>query len=292
MRHPAGFGSQPVIGLALGSGGIRGCAHVGALEALESHHLAVGCLAGCSVGALIGAFYTLGTTPAAIAALGLGPRLRACVRLAISRTGILDPAPLAEMVGDLLGRTRFEDTRLPFAVSVLDLANDERITIRDGPMAPAVAASMMIPGLFPPWVLNGRAVSDPGSIDPVPVDVVAKLGADLVIAVSAGRDPGRFAGCFLPRKAPWRWGIAAAATMLGAVGAVTGLPVAGYAGRALRRIGHGPATYPRPTNLIWVQPEFGGMSANAFSRCELARHQGRLAIEAALPRIRTALGSR
>jgi predicted acylesterase/phospholipase RssA len=280
------------IGLALGSGGVRGCAHIGALEVLDSHQIAVACLAGCSVGALIGALYALGTAPADLAALDLGPRLRACARLAISRTGLLDPAPLTKMVRGLLGDARFEDTRMPFAVSVLDLADDERITIREGPIAPAVAASMMIPGLFPPFVLNGRGLNDPGSIDPVPVDIVANLGADLVIAVSAGRDPGRFTGCFLPRQTPWRWGFAAAAGMLGAAGAVTGLPIARYTGSALRRMAHGPATYPRPANLIWVQPEFRGVSANAFSRCELARHQGHLALQAAIPQIRTVLGSR
>jgi predicted acylesterase/phospholipase RssA len=213
------------------------------------------------------------------------------VRLAISRTGILDPAPLTAMVRGLLGEARFEDTRLPFAVSVLDLARDGRITIRDGPMAPAVAASMMIPGLFPPFVVNGRKLNDPGSIDPVPVDIVASLGADLVIAVSAGRDPGRFAGGLLPRQTPWSWGFAAAAGVLGALGAVTDLPIAGYAGGALRRMALPPPTYARPANLIWVQPQFRGMSANAFSRCELARNQGRRALEAAIPRIHAALAS-
>src|SRR5437870_487673 len=81
-------------------------------------------------------------------------------------------------------------------------AADERVVLCEGPLAPAVIASMMVPAVFPPCWVGGRQLSDPGVIDSVPVDVPAQLGAEVVAGVSADLGPADRGG-WRPSRPPF-----------------------------------------------------------------------------------------
>lgn len=205
------------VALALGTGGARGCAHIGVMRGLERMGLRPIGVAGSSMGALVGALYALGARPEELAALRLGARLRAIVRPRPSRHGLLDPMPLVELVRELIGAQTFADAGIRLAVTAVDLATDERLVIEEGPVAPAVVASMMVPAVFPSHQVGERWLHDPGLIDPIPVDVASRFGAETVVAVSADLcppSPDRLVRC----RPPLSWLFRGAGQLCGIVG--------------------------------------------------------------------------
>lgn len=271
-----------VIGLALGSGGARGCAHIGVIRALEALGVRPVRVAGASMGALVGALYALGMSVEELAGLRLGERIRAAVRLRPTRHGLLDPEPLIALVEGLIGAKTFAETAIPLAVTAVDLERDERVILTEGRVAPAVVASMMVHTLFPPLLLGGRWLSDPGVIDSVPVDVAGGADTDLVIAVSADLVPAPARRISLS-SVPFAWAVRSAGRACGAIGARAGWPWAQLVGSALARIGRGKARFATTCRVVWVQPRFGFMNANQFGACDRAIALGEEAVQRVAP---------
>ncbi len=204
---------KPRIGLALGGGGARGLAHLVVLEALEEMGLKPTTIAGTSIGAIFGAG----------AAAGLSARyMRAHVEELLSeRYGLIRqlfsarPRPVdrlfnlfpmrsalldAEVMLDLLLPSRLpatmEQLAVPLAVVATDFYAQEAVVIRSGPLKRAIAASIALPVIFSPVIIEGRALLDGGLVDPLPFELV-KDGSDLTIAVDvsgAARQPSDDAG--------------------------------------------------------------------------------------------------
>jgi predicted acylesterase/phospholipase RssA len=269
------------VGLALGAGGARGCAHIGVIRGLEELGRRPMAIGGASMGALIGALYALGITPDGLASLRLGMRIRAAVRPGFSRSGLLNPAPIAALVRDLIGDKRFEDAKIPLAITAADLTTDERVVLREGPLAPAVIASMMIPTVFPWYSVGDRLLCDPGIIEGVPVDVPAQLGAQLVVAVSGDLPPAD--RHWWPEPLPVYRLMRGTGRVCEVVGAGTQWPWLRQFGCALTRVGRNAAESPAPCAVVWVQPAFGRMSANHFAVCERAIELGYQAMREAAP---------
>jgi predicted acylesterase/phospholipase RssA len=272
--------------LALGAGGVRGCAHIGVLRGLEELGLRPGGIAGASMGALVGALYALGASTQDLAGLDLGHRIRAAIRPHFPRHGLLNPDPLARLVHDLVGTKTFAQAKIPLAITAVDLSADERVVLHEGPVAPAVIASMMVPGVFPPFTIGLRALNDPGVIDSIPVDVAAAFGTDVVVGVSAdltvrGRRPWR--------RPPVSIVLDHAGRACGLIGARGRWPWAQHLACTLRRMSRQAPDYPPPCPVIWIQPSFGRMSANSFWSCDQAITLGEAAVREAAPRLRSHL---
>ena len=213
---------RPVIGLALGGGSARGMAHAGVLQWLEEHHIPVDRIAGNSTGALMGASYATGLSAEEIKTLlrttdwdtilrpdipyplksyrrkeddrDYSVKLEAGLRHGLRlQSGINPGHHLSLMVSRILlpysGVSSFDDLPIPFRCVATDLEKGQIVVFDRGPIAPAVRASMSLPGTYDPVRLDGRLFADGGILNNVPVDVVKDMGADVVIAVRVGPKP-------------------------------------------------------------------------------------------------------
>ena len=170
------------VGLALGGGGVKGYAHIGVLRALDRIGLTVDYLAGSSIGAAVAAVYARGDRPDTIANL-IDIVTEKAFRVTIPTRSLLSNAGLRSGLAQVGGQTRFEDLRIPLAVVSADIVSGEEVIFRTGLVWPAILASFSIPGMYPPQPMGKALLVDGGVLNPVPADVAAEMGADVVIAV-------------------------------------------------------------------------------------------------------------
>ncbi len=180
------------VALALGSGGARGYAHIGVINELhERGHEIVG-IAGSSMGALVGGLEAAGKLDEyALWASSLTQR--AVLRLldpSITSAGVLRAERILEAVREILGEVTIEELPIPFTSVATDLITGKSVWMQRGPVDDAIRASIAIPGLITPHVLDGRLLADGGILDPIPMAPISAAGADATIAVSlSGDDP-------------------------------------------------------------------------------------------------------
>ena len=172
------------IGLALGGGFARGIVHVGILKALEAENIPVSFVAGTSVGALIGAAYCSGVTPAELEEIAARVRFRDLARWTLSRYGFATNQRMISFLNRILKVKTFEELRIPLAITATDFASGEGVVFRSGPLADPVRASCAYPGVFLPVMVNGRLLVDGMLAHSLPTQPVRDMGADRVIAVS------------------------------------------------------------------------------------------------------------
>jgi len=180
-----------VVGLALSSGGARGIAHIGVLEVLQQANIPIDMVAGTSAGSLFGGLYVTGKSVPEIADFARG--LTGLIDL---KSGLWDPKFKLPWDGLIKGNATtkylarqfnnatFADTRIPFYVVAADVLSGEEVVFEYGPLAQAVRASVGIIGIFSPYRLAGHYLIDGGAVNPVPVSVLAKKGANIIIASS------------------------------------------------------------------------------------------------------------
>ena len=176
------------IGLALSGGAARGLAHIGVLEVLEREGIPIDMIAGTSTGAIIGAFYAQGKNSGQIANLALGlswKKLASMVDISIPRSGFLKGKKIKDLLALSLGdNIKFSDLKIPLACVATDIDTGEEVVIDRGSVLEAVRASISIPAIFTVVKLSGRYLVDGGLVNPVPVSVVKRMGADFIIAVN------------------------------------------------------------------------------------------------------------
>ncbi len=173
------------IGIALGGGGAKGFAHIGVLKALEQAGFEFDVIAGTSIGALVGAVYADGKLPElervsrryGVKDLPflLGPTW--------PRKGLFSGNYLERLLDDIVRVRNIEELAKPFAAIAVDLNKAEVVTFTHGNLYRAVHASMSIPGLFKPVTGGDEILVDGGVLEPVPVNALRLLGADVVVAV-------------------------------------------------------------------------------------------------------------
>ncbi len=175
------------LGLALGSGGARGLAHIGVLKVFERERLPIHMIAGTSIGAVIGGAYAIGRTPQEIEAVALSTNTRRLVSLldiARPTTALVNGFKVKEFIREIVEGKSFADTRIPFECVTVDVVDGKEIVLRDGDLASAIRASISIPVVFAPVQQDGQLLVDGAILNPVPVDVARHMGADVVIAVT------------------------------------------------------------------------------------------------------------
>src|SRR5436309_10842250 len=183
---------RPRIGLALGSGSARGWAHVGVIRALADNGIIPDVVAGCSMGAMIGAAFAAGRIEQLEAwALSLdGKGVFGLLDLAF-RGGLIKGERLLDFFHGNIVACQFSELALPFAAVATDLASGDEIWLRDGKVSDAVRASCAVPGLFQPVLREGRYLVDGSVVNQIPVSLCRAMGADVVIAVDLGADRER-----------------------------------------------------------------------------------------------------
>jgi len=174
---------MPKIGLALGSGAARGGAHIGVLKVLEREGIQVSAIAGTSVGALVGALYASGMSAVEIEQVALTLKWKKLIDFRISQTGLVEGTRIERYIRKLLKGKQFSEMRIPLSTVAADIANAQKVVFCMGDVAQAVRASISIPAVFRPLEIKDRLFVDGGIMDPVPVEVVKGMGADIVIAV-------------------------------------------------------------------------------------------------------------
>lgn len=176
----------PGLGLALGGGFARGFAHIGVLQVLEENKIPIACIAGTSVGSILGAAYASGVPVERIAEVCCHIHFRDFARWRISRMGLATNDRMANLIERCFGGKVFEDLRIPMAVVATDLESGEPVVFTRGGLLDPIRASCAFPGLFEPVMIDGRCLADGGLTAPVPVKACAGLGAKHVLGVSVG----------------------------------------------------------------------------------------------------------
>lgn len=175
------------IGLALGSGGTRGFAHIGVLQVLQEASIDVTAVAGSSIGGLIGAVYATGAPINRMEQLAVNLPLSHWVDVTVPRLGLIAGDRFHRLIKLLTKEADFADACIPLAVVATDLELGERVVFTSGPIHEAVRASIAIPGIFVPHRIAGRMYVDGGVIDRIPIQAARDLGADFVVAVDVGQ---------------------------------------------------------------------------------------------------------
>ncbi|MGM0587053.1 MAG: patatin-like phospholipase family protein [Bacteroidota bacterium] len=173
------------LGIALGSGAARGIAHLGVIQALEEADIPIHYIAGSSIGSLIGAAYASGDLSALRSFLeSVNWKVMASyLDFTFPQRGLLEGKKLTQLIDQLLPVDRFDELQIPFCAIATDLHTGEEVRMTDGNLVEAIRSSLSLPGIFTPHAKNSRYLVDGGLVNPLPIDVVKAMGADVVLAV-------------------------------------------------------------------------------------------------------------
>lgn len=211
---------RPRIGLALGGGGALGLSHVGVIQALEEMRIPVDCIAGTSMGAIVGGMYASGLSPAEMERAMVemdwwrvmkdrtsrrdmmyrrkrdDQRYLMDIEIGFRGVRLMFPPGLAagqkfnnviqSLTVNSAGIVDFDRLPIPFRATATDLQTGELVVLSGGNLGNAMRASMAVPGAFTPVVIDGRLLVDGGLVANLPVDVARGMGADVVLAVDVG----------------------------------------------------------------------------------------------------------
>ena len=214
---------RPRVGLVLAGGGAKGGAHVGVLKVLEEMHVPVDCIAGTSMGALVGGGYASGIPAPQMKAFlerinwqhvigGLGRRNLEPIeqkrqgvtytnnlQMGIKKSrivlapGLIDTSAIEDLLRGFVGKARsqtdFDRLPIPYRAVATDMVTGRMVVLDHGDLATAMRASMAIPGAFAPVTTEHQILADGGLVRNVPVDVARKMCADVVIVVNLVSPP-------------------------------------------------------------------------------------------------------
>ena len=268
---------RPKVGLVLGGGGARGGAHIGVLEVLEQLHVPFDCIAGTSMGALMGGAYLAGVSPGQMrekikatdwSAMfddsagraevnkrqkDFDDRFFPALEFGVSSEGLkYREGAVAgtriklffnSLVGADAGQLSIEKLPLPLTLIATDIGTGERVAMRSGDLTTAMRASMSVPGAVAPVIRDGHKLVDGGLVDNVPIqEVKDRCGAEVVIAVNVGSPmlkPDQVTG------------------LLSVVGQMVNLLTEQNVSRSLALLG------PRD---VYMRPELGAITAADFDK--------------------------
>ena len=174
---------RPRVGVALAGGFARGIAHIGVLRVLREAGIPIDCVAGTSVGALIGAGFCGGASLEEMEKVGAATSFTDFGRWTPSWLGLATNQRMEKYLTRFTPVKTFEELQTPLAVATTDINAGVAVYYSHGPIAPPIRASCAYPGLFVPIQHEGRTLVDGFLTAPVPVEGALLLGADIIIAV-------------------------------------------------------------------------------------------------------------
>src|SRR5579885_2038214 len=251
---------RPRVGLALAGGFARGIAHIGVIRVLQEAGIPIDCVAGTSVGALIGAAYCAGATCEEMQAAGLTTTFTDFGRWTPSWLGLATNQRLEKYLARMTPVKTFEELKTPLAISTSDINEGVTVYYTSGPIAPPLRASCAYPALFVPIQYDGRTLVDGFLTAPVPVEGALLLGADIVIAVYL-----ETGGVENPR---------------------TAVDIISRSFNIIQR--HADVTWRQQADVI-IEPDVQGIGWDDFTRAPELVRAGEAAALKAVPRIRALL---
>ena len=292
---------RPKIGFVLGAGSARGWAHIGVLRALTEEGIKPDFIAGCSVGALVGAAFAAGRLDQ-LEDWALALDWKRMLRLADFglRGGLIRGRRMREVFREQFVERSFSELPIQFAAVATDLHSGQEIWLREGKVSDAISASIAVPGLFQPVLYEDRFLVDGSVVNPIPVSLCRAMGADIAVAVDLGTDlvgryvrdddraptqtaPQGFMSRFLsrygrasePEAEPQPAAPSLMETLMGSIN-IMQLRIA-----RSRLAGEPPD--------VLITPRLGHLGLLDYHRAEVAIAEGRKAVARALPAIRNAI---
>ena len=277
--------TTPRLGLVLGGGGARGLAHFGVLRVLQREKIPIHCIAGTSMGGLVGALFAAGVPSQRVEEEVLRlSRVTEQIRLVdvdLSAAGLsIRGRRIYNFMADLLGEElTFADLPMPLAMVAVDIHSGREVILQGGLVIDAVRATISVPGVFMPVDLGDYRLVDGGVLDNVPVDVARGMGATRTIAV----DVLPSFSVNMPGQQPVETGLqlAFAPRQISEIYQVLMIMIAAQSENRLRQ--YPPDLLIRPV----LPPNITLLSG--FNRAEEMIAAGEAATEAALPAIRALL---
>ena len=246
-------GKKKTLGFALGSGGSRGMAHIGFLKAMEEEGIRADYVAGCSMGAVVGAAYASGVSPEVMYQATKKLRFFDLFSFSNCRSGLMGTKKVRALLVKYIGDKEFSDLDIPFGCTATDMISQSLIEIDEGSVADAVVASSSIPAVFKATTRDGMRLVDGGVLERVPVNFVKRMGADVVVAV----DVLGYRRCRDENRMPYAMGI-----LLDTIDIMDN-----------QRQPHVKKDLAGKVDL-WLEPELGTMSQYMFRELDFAYRQG------------------
>jgi len=290
---------KPKIGFVLGAGSARGWAHIGVLRALTEAGIKPDLIAGCSVGAFVGAAFSAGRLDQ-LEAWALALDWKRVLKLADFglRGGLIKGERVNEVFREQFVECEFSELPIQFAAVATDLHSGQEIWLREGKVSVAIGASIAVPGLFRPVPYDDRYLVDGSVVNPIPISLCRAMGADIVLAVDLGSDlVGRYVGD--DDRAPTRTGPRGFMSRVLPRFNRTGEKQAEPAPPALLetlmgsinimqlRIARSRLAGDPPDVLL--TPRLGNLGLLDYHRAQIAITEGREAVARMLPAIRSAI---
>ena len=178
------------IGLALGSGSARGWAHIGVIRALAEAGIEIRCIAGTSIGSLVGAAFALNKIDVLedFARQLDWKQIVSFLDVTFPRSGLIDGEKITDFFRGHVREINIEELPLSYCAVATDLTTGREFVLNKGDLIEAIRASISVPGIFTPAKKNGGFLVDGGLVNPVPVSAARNMGADYVIAVDLNHD--------------------------------------------------------------------------------------------------------
>lgn len=182
-----GMSNKPeTVSLVLGSGGARGHAHMGVIEAIEERKLEIRSIAGASMGSVIGGIFAAGKLDTYVKWAGQLHRSDV-VRLldfSFNRTSIFKGERIIDVLKDLIGDRQIEDLPIAFTAVATAIEAQREVWLNSGSLFTAIKASTAVPGVFRPVTVDGRILVDGGLVNPIPIAPTLNDATDITIAVN------------------------------------------------------------------------------------------------------------
>jgi NTE family protein len=276
------------VSLVLGAGGARGYAHIGAIAELEARGHEIVCVAGSSMGALVGGLYVAGGLEGYRRWVETLRWIDVVRLLDLSfRNGTFRGEKIFARLRDLIGDPDIESLPIPYTAVATDLRANKEVWFQRGSLLTAIRASIAIPGIVTPVIDGRRLLVDGGVLNPLPIVPTVAASADLIIAVDVN-SPREMVAPFLdsdefrasatghPMESIGRLGLLLA-SMEVMQSALTKYKVAGYGPdlviRVPKEIG-GFHEYHRARELIAAGQELARRQLDAFERIRAQQHKG------------------
>ena len=173
------------VALVLGAGGARGYAHIGVIEEIERRGYDIACIAGCSMGAVVGGIYAADKLPVYRQWIESLDYLDVLRLVDVSfRLGAIRGEKVFGQIHKIVGDVNIEDLRIPYTAVATDLTHQQEIWFQEGCLHQAMRASAAIPSLFTPVMQGNRMLVDGGLLNPLPIVPVVSSHCDLIMAVN------------------------------------------------------------------------------------------------------------
>ena len=175
------------IGLALGAGGAKGLSHIAFLQALDELGVRPAVIAGTSIGAVIGGFYAAGVSGARMEQMVKEIGFRDLYKIALdfsilSQSAIFKGKGVEDFLSREIPARTFEEVEIPLKVVATNFWDRRPVVFESGNLITAIRASMAMPAVFEPVLLNDMVLVDGGAVNPLPYDLI-RQECDLTIAI-------------------------------------------------------------------------------------------------------------